>query len=93
MENVGAVLGVIGTVIGCFIGLAGFLTGRDKKISGDAEWRGTVNAKLDNINSGVLGICSEVKAIQATLVEHAQRLSSVESSTKQAHHRLDEFKE
>lgn len=93
MENVGAVLGIIGTVIGCFIGLAGFLSGRDKKIAGDAEWRGTVNAKLDNINSGVLGVCSEVKSIQVTLVEHAQRLSSVESSTKQAHHRLDELKE
>ena len=93
MDNVGAVLGVIGTVIGCFIGLAGFLTGRDKKIAGDAEWRGTVNAKLDNINTGVLGVCSDVKAIQATLVEHGQRISSVEASTKQAHHRLDELKE
>lgn len=93
MDNVGAVLGVIGTVIGCFIGLAGFLTGRDKKIAGDAEWRGTVNAKLDNINVGVLGVCSEVKSIQTTLVEHGERISSVEASTKQAHHRLDELKE
>jgi len=92
MENVGAVLGIIGTVIGCFIGLAGFLSGRDKKISGDAEWRGTVNAKLDNINSGVLGVCAEVKAMQATLVEHGERLSATEASVKQAHHRLDEIK-
>lgn len=92
MGDVGAVLGIIGTVIGCFIGLAGFLAGRDKKIAGDAEWRGTVNAKLDNINTGVLGVCSEVKAIQVTLAEHGERLSCVEASAKQAHHRLDEIK-
>lgn len=91
MESVGAVLGIIGTVIGCFVGLAGFLTGRDKKIAGDAEWRGMVNAKLDNINTGVLGVCSDIKAIQATLAEHGQRLSSVEASAKQAHHRIDEL--
>lgn len=91
MDSVGAVLGIIGTVIGAFIGLAGFLSGRDKKIAGDAEWRGTVNAKLDNINTGVLGVCSEVKAIQVTLAEHGERLSTVEASAKQAHHRLDQF--
>ncbi len=89
--DVGAYIGIIGTVIGCFVGLAGFLSGRDKKISGDAEWRGTVNAKLDNISTGVLGVCSEVRAIQAALAEHGERLSTVEASAKQAHHRLDQL--
>lgn len=89
--DVGAIIGIIGTILGCFVGLAGFLSGRDKKIENDGEWRGGVNAKLDNINSGVQGVCSDVKTIQATLVEHAERLSEVESSAKQAHHRIDEI--
>ena len=34
-------------IAGCFVGLAGWLSGRDKKISSDSEWKGEVNAKLD----------------------------------------------
>ena len=35
--------------LGGFVGLAGWLGGRDKRIAGDAEWRGSVNAELDVI--------------------------------------------
>ena len=40
-------LSLLLAVVGCFVGLAGWLTGRDKKLSNDSEWRGTVNTKLD----------------------------------------------
>jgi len=43
-------------VVGCFVGLAGWLSGRDKKIANDSKWRGGVDAKLDTI----LGIKSDV---------------------------------
>lgn len=82
-------LSVFVAIIGCFIGLAGWLAGRDKKISNDAEWKGTVNAKLDAIRSDVGEVGTDVKCLQSTLTEHGERLTAVESSAKQAHHRID----
>ena len=40
-------------IIGGFVGLAGWLSGRDRKISNDSEWKGAVKQQLDNIQDGV----------------------------------------
>ena len=40
-------ISVLIAIVGCFVGLAGWLSGRDKKLSKDAEWKGMVNTKLD----------------------------------------------
>ena len=61
-------------IAGCFVGLAGWLTGRDKKISNDAEWKGSVNAKLDNI----LGIRSDVEALDKRVREHDIKIARLE---------------
>lgn len=74
-------------IAGCFVGLAGWLAGRDKRISNDAEWRGSVNAKLDMI----VGIKSDVERIDHTVTVQGERLAKVESSASQAHHRIDEI--
>jgi hypothetical protein len=81
----GELIGAIGTIIGCFIGLAGWLSGRDKKISNDAEWRGVVNTKLDSI----LGIRTDVDCLEKEVKGHGERITAVESSVKSAHQRLD----
>lgn len=80
-------IGVIIAVIGCFVGIAGWFAGRDKKISDDSEWKGCINAKLDVI----VGIKNDVDSIKLTLSEHGEKLAAVDSSTKQAHHRIDEI--
>ncbi|MBE6721903.1 MAG: hypothetical protein E7572_05385 [Ruminococcaceae bacterium] len=85
-------IGLLIAVVGCFVGLAGWLSGRDKKLTNDGEWKGTVNTKLDDIKSSVSGTTAELVKINATLNEHGERLTAVESSAKQAHHRLDELK-
>lgn len=85
------IVGLIVAVVGCFVGLAGWLSGRDKKILGDGEWKGTVNTKLDDIKSSVSGTGAELAKINAALSEHGERLTAVESSAKQAHHRIDEI--
>ena len=36
-------------MLGGLVGLAGWLSGRDKKIANDSKWRGGVDAKLDTI--------------------------------------------
>lgn len=85
------IIGLIIAVAGCFVGLAGWLSGRDKKILNDGEWKGTVNTKLDDIKTSVSGTGTELAKINAALSEHGERLTAVESSAKQAHHRIDEI--
>ena len=36
-------------IVGCAIGVLGWVAGRDKRITSDAQWRGSVDAKLDLI--------------------------------------------
>lgn len=69
-------------MIGCFIGLAGWLAGRERKISNDSEWRGGINAKLDVLITTNTSTAGDVKV-------HAERLTAVEASAKQAHKRID----
>ena len=78
-------LGLLLALVGCFVGLTGWLSGREKKISNDGEWRGTVNTKLD----AILGLNQEISCLDTTVKTHGERLSAVESSVKSAHHRLD----
>lgn len=77
-------ISIMVAVIGCFVGLAGWIAGRDKKITNDSEWRGEVNAKLD----ALLGIRDDVKALGGKVDDHEHRLTAVEESAKQAHHRV-----
>ncbi|MDP4117658.1 MAG: hypothetical protein Q8873_00495 [Bacillota bacterium] len=72
-------------IVGCFIGLGGWLSGRDKKIANDGEWKGTVNTKLDQLIEG----SKQTATILAKLQEHGERLTAVEESAKQAHLRIN----
>lgn len=85
-------LGLILALVGCFIGLAGWLSGREKRIANDAEWRGIVNTKLDLILIKQEDICSDVDELSAKVGDHGNRLTAVEASLKSLHHRLTEAK-
>ncbi|MCX7614400.1 MAG: hypothetical protein N2Z65_01430 [Clostridiales bacterium] len=80
-----AEISVLVAIVGCFIGLAGWLSGRDKKIAGDAEWKGMINGKLDVI----VGISKNLECLDEKVQGHAERLTAVEESAKQAHKRID----
>ena len=80
---------IIVAMVGMIVGLAGFLMNRDKKLSGDAEWRGSINAKLDTIHSDLGDVSTNVKCVQETLVSHGERITAVEKSTAYAHDRLN----
>ena len=82
-------LGLALAVLGAFVGLAGWLSGRDKSVKQDAEWRGCINAKLDVI----VGIRKDVDVLQADVKNHEGRLCSVENGVKSAHHRIDNLDE
>lgn len=78
-------IGTLIAVIGCFIGLAGWLKNRDGKISNDAEWKGSVNGKLDSI----LGIQHDVDRIEGDVRAQGERIAKVEASSASAHKRID----
>lgn len=72
-------IGLLIAVIGCFVGLAGWLAGRDKRIAGDAEWRGKTDEKLDNIQRGVTGIDSRMSKMEGAISTHEARISVIEN--------------
>jgi outer membrane murein-binding lipoprotein Lpp len=82
-------LSIIVAAVGCLVGVAGWLAGRDKRVAQDAEWRGQVNAKLDVI----VGINSKVAELDREVNKHGERIKAAEASAAQAHHRIDEIRE
>lgn len=85
-QSTSITLGLIFAIVGCFVGLAGWISNRDKKIANDSEFKGAVNAKLD----AVLGIKTELKEIKDEFKEISKQVVLVETLTKSAHKRIDE---
>lgn len=63
-------IGLLIAIIGCFVGLAGWLSSRDKKTSADSEWKGMVNAKLD-MAIGIRQDHEELRARVTKLEKHS----------------------
>lgn len=78
-------LSVLIAILGCFVGLAGWLRSRDTKISNDAEWKGMVNAKLDM----AIGLRKDHDELEEKHNNNTERIGRVEESTKAAHRRID----
>ena len=68
-----------------------FLTNGRKDTRGDAAQSARLEAKVDGIASNVSEIRVEIRTMQNEVKDHGQRIVAVESSTKSAHHRLDEL--
>lgn len=68
------------TIIGCFLSLAKWIDHRDKKISIDSEWKGSVNAKLDNINNGVTGVNDRLTRMEGKYDNHENRITVLETT-------------
>lgn len=74
-------------IIGCSIGICGWLSGREKTVGDESRWRGNVDAKLDLI----LDLQKDINEIENTMKECEGRLTIVENSAKAFHRRMDEF--
>jgi|GEM_PF-5148751 len=61
--------------IGAIVGVTGWFSGRDKKISADGEWRGVVNTKLDTIGTAIVSVSCDIKGVQNTLDDHGKILT------------------
>ena len=72
-------IGTIIAIVGCFVGLAGWLNGRDKRIADDGEWKGSVNAKLDSIHNDISGVGKDISEIKSAQVEANKKLENHET--------------
>ena len=59
-------ISLIIALVGCFVGLAGWLSGRDRRLSSDSEWKGEVNAKLDL----AIGIRNDHEELRGRVTKH-----------------------
>ena len=77
-------------IIGCFVTLAGWLASREKKISNDSEWRGTVNTTLHDIDTKLDGIKDDFNGFKKQLENHERRITKIETKIEGEHHVQDD---
>ena len=72
-------ISIIIALIGCFVGIAGWLRNKDSKTESDAEWKGSVNAKLDII----INLQSDMGKVQSIVQDHETRITILEKKGKE----------
>lgn len=88
-----ALVGMIGTIIGTFIGIWKAKKDGEKATREDAVKDTTAIVKLDYISKGVDDIRLDIKAQDKRISDLVERVVTVEQSVKSAHHRLDNLEE
>ena len=83
------ILGIFGTLSAILFGYLAFARNRRADDSAEARMDGQVMSELGYVKSGIDDIKNEMKDQRRTNMQIAERLSAVESSAKQAHHRID----
>ena len=73
-----ATISIILAIVSCLIGIAGWLLNRDSKTDKDAEWKGTVNAKLDTI----ISLNAEVSTAKNKIQDHETRITILEKDNE-----------
>lgn len=73
------------------IAAAGWLRNTKGDSASDAEWRGQISAKLDNIMANVTGLSRDIERLDGRVNSLTERMATVEASAKQAHKRLDQI--
>lgn len=83
------VLGVISTVCAIVFGYLAFARNKKTDTTDEARQDATVLSEIGYIKGGIDDIKAEQREQRKTNVEFISRLTAVESSAKQAHHRID----
>ena len=76
--DVATVLTIIISLVALLLGIAGWLSTRDNKTDKDAEWKGSVNAKLDTI----ISLNAEVSSAKNKLQDHETRICILEKENE-----------
>lgn len=84
--------GVLIALIGCIVGLAGWLRNHDNDNEKETSNMTTVLVKLENIQVGISELKSDLRRTAEDLNGIDRRLTVVEESVKEAHKRINEIK-
>lgn len=68
-----------------------FLLNSRKDTRGDAAKEARIEAKLDNISSGVIDLRTEIRVMQQKQGEHSQRLSVAETEIASVKRRMNDL--
>ncbi len=82
-------LSLLIAMVGCLVGLAGWLSGRDKRIANDSVWKGEVNSKLDT----AIGIKKNVDALCQRVEKHSEEICVIRQDNRSIHRRLERLEE
>ncbi len=80
--NTTITLSVIIAVVGCAIGVAGWLRGRDAKTDREGQFKGIVTTKLDTIINDAKENARQHTEIYKELANHGSRIAVIEESKK-----------
>lgn len=89
MDYVGAIIGVLGTILGGVLSYAAFHRNSKKDSESEGKEAGTMLTEIGYIKGGIDRIERKQDAQDARYIGMAERMSAVESSAKSAHHRID----
>lgn len=89
MDYVGAIIGVLGTILGGVLSYAAFHRNSKKDSESEGKEAGTLLTEIGYIKGGIDRIERKQDAQDARYIGMAERMSAVESSAKSAHHRID----
>jgi len=89
MDYVGAIIGVLGTILGGVLSYAAFHRNSKKDSESEGKEAGTMLTEIGYIKGGIDRIERKQDAQDARHISMAERMSAVESSAKSAHHRID----
>lgn len=85
-------IGLLGTICAIIFGYMAFRRNETTDACSEAKQDGAVMTELGYIKSGVDDIKRKQDKQEQQHIEVVTRLTAVEESTKQAHHRIDEMK-
>lgn len=86
MDNT-ILIGIAGTICSMIFAYLGYQRG----LKTDASEDGALKSSVEYIRKRIDDVFLEQRELNRTVNAHAERLTRVEESTKQAHKRLDEF--
>ncbi|GGG34402.1 hypothetical protein GCM10007425_31370 [Lysinibacillus alkalisoli] len=87
--DVPVLVGVLGLVVA---GL-GYIINRDRDRKNDTKQDAQVSAQLQHISEGVNDIRIDLKASERQMMIYGERITRVEESNKQAHHRINKLED
>ena len=82
-------IGTVGTIAAIIFGVAAIVRANKTQHSTDGERNGAVLTELGHIKSGIDDIKRKQEKTDEQVMQLVTRVTAVESSAKQAHHRID----